>query len=133
MANYNGFIEVIKQVASAQIDGRVPAGCTRAKLVKLDPLTFQITAQLHVYGQFLVTPKHKVFRPADVGRDYVFWKDAGGQTYYYLYEPASPQGANGVPYSFKGTFEGTLHGTCPDGAVTVTQGTITSLTHEEEV
>ena len=132
MGSYNELVEVIKQISNDIVVGSVPGGCTRATLVSLDPLTFQVTSQLKLYGQFLTTPKHKVFREEDIGRKYVFWKDSGGQTYYYLYEAAT-QGQNGVPYNFRGTFEGKLHGTCPDGAVTVTHGTIDKLTHEREV
>lgn len=95
MDGYAQLVETIKRIVKGMMDGQVMPGCTRATLISLDPLTFQITPQLKIYGQFLVSPKYRIFLPRDVGKEFVFWKDAGGQSYYFLYEPVRPQGSNG--------------------------------------
>lgn len=127
------FYELIKQISKGVIDGEVMGGFTRATLISLSPLTFQVTAQLKIYGSFLVTPKYRIFTEKDIGKEFVFFKDLGGQTYYYAYEPQSPQGANGEEYVFSGEMECTLRGQCPTGEVVVTGGEIKRLTHRGKV
>lgn len=123
----------LKQISKDQFSGESPGGFTRATLTSLNPLTFQITSKLKVSGHFIVTPKYRVFTEEDIGKDFVFFKDLGGQTYYYAYEPQTPQGANGESYHFKGKVTCNLTGTCPEGTVTITGGTIEDLEHERRV
>lgn len=135
MSGYNALKETIKTIAEDVLDGRVPGGCTRAKLISLDPLKFRVTDKLEIYGQFLVSPKFKKFREADLGKEYVFFKDAGGQTYYWMYEPIHPQGENGIPYHWEGeTVSCRLLGTCScGGEVIVTHGYVYDQEHDVQV
>lgn len=135
MSDFNALKETIKQLVENVIDGRVPGGCTRATLISLDPLEFQITSKLKIYGQFLVTPRHKKFRAEDIGKEYVFFKDGGGQTYYWLYEAMCPQGDNGVPYHWSGEMVScALQGLCScGGTVLVTHGEVYDQEHYEQV
>lgn len=133
MANYNDIVQGMKKVAESIYNGSVPGGFTRAKLEKLNPLTFRVNSKLSLYGQFLVVPKYKVFRPEDIGKDFVFFIDSGGQTFYYVYEPSSPQGSNGVPYRFEGEIKCNLKGTCPEGEVVVTGGYVEMMEHKRQV
>ena len=117
------------KVAGKKINKDVQGGMTRASLKSLSPLTFTITEQLEIYGQMIVLPKYRVFTAKDIGKSFVFFKNQGGQTYYYLYEASQPQGSNGIPYHFTGKMRGTISGanligTCPDGGVVVTQGSL---------
>lgn len=134
----------LKMVSHNVSQGAVPAQMTRATLISLTPLTFRITEQLKLHDQMIVIPKYKVFIEEDIGKHYVFFKNAGGQTYYYMYEASSPQGSNGEPYHFAGRSESTitgasLHGACScGGTVLVTHGEIHSeeirkMTHERRV
>lgn len=133
MANANKLKEAIKMIASDVQNGSVPGGYTRAKLINISPLEFELTSKLKLYGQFLVTPRFKVFRPEDIGKEYVFFKDHGGQTYYYAYEPVNPQGSNGEPYFFEGDIECEIHGSCSHGPVVVTSGKIFKIEHRKQV
>lgn len=123
----------LRKISQGQIDGTSPGGFTRATLTSLSPLTFQVTSKLKLSGRFIVTPKYRVFTADDIGKEFVFFRDHGGQTYYYAYEPQTPQGANGEPYHFKGRVTCNLTGTCPTGTVTVTGGTIEDLEHDRRV
>lgn len=122
---------LMRQVSIDTIEGQVMGTMTRATLVSLSPLTFQVTSKIKISGRFLVTPKYRLFVEDDLGKDFVFYKDQGGQTYYYCYEPTQNPGENGSPYHFEGKFKGALHGMSSDGtAVTVTEGVIDDITHE---
>lgn len=135
MTNYNALKETIKSIAKDTFDGMVPGGYTRARLIEIEPeLKFELTNKLLIYGQFLVTPRYKVFREEDLNKEFVFFKDSGGQTYYYVYEMKWPQGKNGEPYHWEGEIvSATLYGTCPDGEVIVTHGEIHEAIHEKQV
>lgn len=121
---------VIKKSAEGVLNGSVPAETTYLELISIEPLRFRRESGLIIESAFIVTPKHKVFIDDDIGRKFVFQKNAGGQTYFYSYEPA-PQGENGVPYEWEGHIvKCNLIGTCPDGTVVVTHGTIEHAVHE---
>lgn len=126
------FKKLIMKIVADVIKGTAPSGATRATLIGINPLEFRVNAQLFLKGQFLVVPKYQVFTAEDIGKEYVFLKDHTGQTYYWMYEPSTPQGSNGIPYSFSGDIICNLTGTCPDGSVTVTGGTIEKLTHKRQ-
>lgn len=135
MSDYVRLKETIKQLVDDVIDGRVAGGCTRATLVSLSPLKFQITPKLEIYGQFLVSPRFKKFRKEDIGKEYVFFKDFTGQTYYWMYEAMCPQGDNGVAYHWKGEMvKCALEGECScGGTVLVTHGYVHDQEHCEQV
>lgn len=128
-----------KKVIDAAIDNKLSAKMNSkivyAKLISLSPLEFKDEAneKLEIKEEFLVVPKYKVFTEKDIGNKFVLMVNDGGQTYFYLYEASNPQGSNGIPYSFEGDFEGRLVGTCPDGQVVVSTGTISKLTHRRKV
>lgn len=113
------------------IDGADLSSIAYGTLEKVNPPTFRFKHLPEpLDNEFIVTPKYKVFIEADIGNKYVFMKNAGGQTYYYLYEMAN-QGENGEAYQWQGRIDKCrLVGTCPDGQVVVTEGTIEIGVHE---
>lgn len=121
---------VMNGVAEKEGARSVQAEMTRATLKSLNPLTFTITEQLEIRENMIVIPKYKVFIPEDIGKKYVFFKNAGGQTYYFMYEASQPQGSNGVPYYYEGKNKSYINsckliGTCSCGhSVEVTHGDI---------
>lgn len=128
----NDLKKLIDITIESKLKNTMPANISYATLVSLDPLNFKLDSNpdLDIKEEFLVVPKYRVFTVKDVGKKFVLISNDGGQTYFYLYESSDPQGSNGVPYHFEGTFKGTLHGTCPDGEVVVTHGEITDLEHK---
>lgn len=135
MSEVNRLMETIKKISQEMIDGNVPGGYTRAKLTQIEPeLIFKITDKIEVRGQFIVTPKFKVFRQEDIGKDYVFFKDYGGQTYYYAYEPNPEQGKNGISYFWEGSIQCEINGIDSlGGACVVTEGYIHKIEHKKQV
>lgn len=111
---------------------------TYCELISINPVTFvpknEDQKNLKIKEEFLVVPKYRVFIEDDIGKNFVLSRNAGGQTYFYLYEASSPQGSNGEPYNFVGDHffvEGnvtcSLSGPCTcGGTATVTGGTISS-------
>jgi len=123
-----------KQTVVDELGRRTFSNITYATLTSLSPLTFipEGDTNVELEGEFLVVPKYKVFTEKDIGKKFVFQCNDGGQTWFYLYEPSNPQGSNGVEYKWKGRIdECELIGTCPDGEVIVTHGTIEVAVHEE--
>lgn len=129
--------ELIASISKNVSDDLVPSQITYAELLEIEPeLKFQIDAKLPLKAPFIVTPKYRVFTVEDIGKKFVFLKNLGGQTYFYLYEMAE-QGTNGVPYKFtgslKGTFTGKLTGTCTDTKATITSGVIDNIEIEQGI
>lgn len=103
---------------------------TYLELISLDPLIFMKDSKTEIKSQFIVTPKYYVFTEDDLNKKFVFQRNHGGQTFYFLYEPAK-NGKNGEPYKWSGKIEKCkLKGTSPSGEVTVTEGTIELAIHE---
>ena len=104
----NDFKTLIDQAIDAKIRGSMPATISYANLVSLDPLNFKLESDpnIDIKEEFLVVPKYRVFTEKDLGKKFVLISNNGGQTYFYLYQASDPQGSNGIPYHFKGTFEG---------------------------
>lgn len=123
--------KIVQQIVSQAMKGADLANIAYGTLKSIDPPTFQFEGLPEPLSEdFIITPKYKVFVEEDIGNKYVFMKNAGGQTYFYLYEPAR-QGENGKEYKWKGRIdECRLIGTCPDGEVIVTEGTIEIGVHE---
>lgn len=123
---------VIEKIANGVIDEKNMARKVFAKLTKISPPTFKLyDGDLEVSGDFVVTPKYRVFTTKDIGKDFVLEEDLGGQRYFYCYEAANV-GQNGIEYSFKGRIDSCrLIGKCPHGEVEVTSGVINDMTHEE--
>lgn len=121
----------ISKLVSSGIKGADLTSIAYGELIKINPPTFQFEHLPDpLDNEFIITPNYKVFVDEDIGKKYVFMKNAGGQTYFYLYE-AAPQGENGVEYKWQGRIdECNLIGECPDGAVVVTHGTIELAVHE---
>ena len=127
--------DLIEQIIDNKMEARQPMSIGYYTLKSLSPLCFfpKGNPQIEIKESFLVVPKHRVFTGKDLGKDFVMASNDGGQTCFYLYEPSRPQGSNGIPYKFKGDIKCNLTGTCPDGPVTVTGGTIEVCTHKEAV
>lgn len=127
--------ELIDIIIDKKINSKMFANISYAKLVSLSPLNFKLESNPDpdIKEEFLVVPKYKVFTEDDIGKNFVLISNDGGQTFFYLYEASSPQGSNGIPYHFEGTFNGRLIGTCPDGQVVVTSGEIYDLEHRKKV
>lgn len=127
--------ELIDQIIDRKMNNRLYSNIIYAKLKTLTPLTFiPESDDFELKGDFLVVPRYKVFTEDDIGRKFVFAGNDGGQTYFYLYEASQPQGSNGEPYKWRGEIVSCkLKGTCPDGEVTVTNGTIELAIHERRV
>lgn len=128
--------ELIYKAVERYMGGIKSSQIVYAKLESLSPLLFVLESDNNVElkEEFLVVPKYRVFTGKDIGKKFVFQRNHGGQTYFYLYEASTPQGSNGVPYKWKGEIkECELHGTCPDGEVVVTHGTIEMAIHEEGI
>ena len=128
--------ELINKAVDRRLGGLAFANISYAKLETLTPLMFRLESDTNVElkDEFLVVPKHRVFTSKDIGKKFVFIRNNGGQTYFYFYEPSSPQGSNGVPYRWKGEIEQCeLIGHCPDGEVIVTHGIIDIAIHGEGI
>jgi len=123
---------------------------TYCELTSIKPVTFvpknEDQKNLKIKEEFLVIPKYRVFIEDDIGKSFVLSKNAGGQTYFYMYEASDPQGSNGIPYNYIGThhFEDgnvtcTLTGTCTCGATTTVtggvihsyEGQVTNIEHKQ--
>ena len=122
--------KAMTRIAADYVGTLKTATIVHSKLEKLEPLTFKRDDDIELKEEFLVVPKYRKFTNEEIGHYFVFQSNAEGQVWYYLYEASSPQGSNGVDYYFdgthklKGNVKCTLYGTCPDGAVVVTNGTI---------
>ena len=125
--------QVIEEIAKGVLSNEVFTKKVHAKLIKLDPLKFKINDKIFIEGPLLISPKYRVFTKKDLGKTFVFEEDFGGQQYIYCYEATKKPGENGVPYKWRGEIECNIHGTCPEGPVTVTHGTIEVCTHIEGV
>ena len=90
---------LIKQVASDVFKGMSLTEVTYAELTSLSPLTFKVNSKLPLTERFLVIPKYKNFIEKDIGSKFVFIKNLGGQTYFYLYETNST--LNNGPYEYE--------------------------------
>ena len=121
---------VIQKIVRDVIKGAELSNIVYGTLIDINPPTFRFEGLDPLSEEFIITPKYKVFLNEDLGNKYVFMKNTGGQTYFYLYE-AQNQGENGVEYSWEGRIENcNLIGTCSHGPVVVTHGTIEKSTHE---
>lgn len=120
---------VIEEIAKNVVGNQVFAKKVHATLVSVSPLEFKLSDKISIKGSKCITPRYRVFRADEIGRTFVFQEDHEGQQYIYQYEATKTPGENGEPYKFSGEIKCTIHGTCPDGAVTVTHGTIEELTH----
>ena len=108
------FKRLIEEIARGVVDNNVYAKKVHAKLES-------------------ITPKFRVFREDEIGKEFVFQEDDKGQQYIYLYE-AAPRGENGIEYKWKGRIDkANLIGKCPHGEVVVTHGTIEVGVHERGV
>lgn len=124
---------LIQDIADKTITSKTLSDITYLELVSVEPLVFQKNSKTVLESEFIVTPKYHVFTKKDIGKKFVFQRSQGGQTFYFLYEPAE-KGKNGKPYKWKGKVDKcSLKGTSPSGEVTVTHGTIDIAIHEEEV
>lgn len=124
------FKRLIEEIARGVVDNNVYAKKVHAKLESISPLSFRLNDKISLYGDFLITPKYRVFREDEIGNEFVFQEDDKGQQYIYLYE-AAPRGENGIEYKWKGRIdEANLIGKCPHGEVVVTHGTIEVGVHE---
>lgn len=122
---------VIEEIAKGVNENSVFTRKVHATLISVSPLKFQLSEKIFIYGANCITPKYRVFRQDEIGKSFVFQEDAEGQQFIYCYEATANPGENGEPYQWKGRIDQCeLHGTCPDGAVVVTGGTITMATHE---
>lgn len=126
----NKLKKIMTKIAADYSSTLKTATIVHAKLISLYPLTFKRDDDIELKEEWLVVPKYRKFTAEEIGHYFVFQSNAEGQVWYYLYEASSPQGSNGVDYYFDGTHKlkgnvtCTLHGTCPDGDVVVTNGTI---------
>lgn len=119
----------IEEIIKSSMEGMTFTKKVHATLISVAPLKFRVTDKIFIYGGNCITPKYRVFTGADIGKEFVFQEDAEGQQFIYCYEATDKAGENGIPYSWSGSIECNLTGTCPDGSVTVTGGTITKCTH----
>lgn len=130
----NGSLElkkVIEEIAKGVITNQVFTKKVHATLISVSPLKFKLSDKIFIYGPNCITPRFRVFREDEIGKSFVFQEDAEGQQYIYCYEATAKPGENGEAYQWSGKIDSCeLHGTCPDGPVTVTGGTITLATHE---
>lgn len=129
---------VINKIITKIAGGAVPQfpAPVYMTLISTSPLKFQLDSDKNIkaFGGYLVVPKYRKFLDTEIGHKFVFQRGEDGQTYFYLYEPSDPQGSNGIPYQWKGEIEScNLIGTCPDGEVVVTHGTIEVAIHEEGI
>lgn len=123
--------QVIEEIARGVVNNQVYTRKIHAKLISINPLKFQLSEKIFIYGANCITPKYRVFTQEDIGKSFVFQEDMEGQQFIYCYEPTDKPGENGVPYQWSGKIDScTLIGTCPDGSVTVTGGEIHLATHE---
>lgn len=126
--------QIIEEIAKGVVSNQVMTRKLYATLVSVSPLKFMISPKVFIYGANCITPKYRVFRPDEIGHTFVFQEDAEGQQFIYCYEATDKPGENGIPYKWTGEIvSAELHGTCPDGAVTVTNGKINVAIHKEGV
>lgn len=131
MNNYGEFKKTIEKIAQDVYNSKSPTKKVHARLISTSPLKFQLSEKVFIFGTILISPKYRVFTEKDIGKSFVFQEDQDGQQYIYLYEAAEP-GQNGEPYEWSGEIvTANLIGTCPDGAVTVTHGTIDLAIHKK--
>ena len=98
---------IAQQVAKEVSLGQEHTAIAYGTLDKINPPTFIFEGLDPLDKESIITPKYKVFTPEDIGKKYVFMKNIGGQTYFYMYE-AAPQGENGVEYKWKGRIDWNL-------------------------
>lgn len=133
MSDYVRFKQLIEDIAKGVINHDTFAKVVFAKLKSVNPLKFELSDKIEIFGDCLISPKYRVFREDEIGNDFVFQEDHEGQRFIYLYEAAAP-GQNGIEYQWKGRIdECRLIGTCPHGEVVVTHGTIEKAVHERGV
>lgn len=127
--------ELIEQIIDQKLGRTMSMKISYCSLKSLSPLCFvpADNNKINIKEEFLVVPKYRVFTIKDIGKKFVLASNDDGQTYFYLYEPSDPQGSNGVPYKWKGDIKCNIKGTCPDGEVVVTEGTIEEITHKEGI
>lgn len=129
MSGYGELKKTIEKIAGEVFKAATPTKKVHARLIGLDPLKFQLSEKIFIYGPALISPKYRVFTNKDIGNSFVFQEDQNGQQYIYLYEAAAP-GENGIAYNWSGEIKtANLIGTCPHGAVQVTHGKIQMAEH----
>lgn len=104
MSEYGRLKEVVEEIASGVMNRATGTRKVHARLVSVEPLKFQLTDKLFIFGSALISPRFRVFRPDEIGKGFVFQEDAGGQQFIYLYEAAEP-GKNGEEYRYESTHE----------------------------
>lgn len=128
----NNFKGVIENIVNNVVDSKNMSRKVHATLTACDPPTFRVGKDLEVKGDFVITPKYRVFTSKDVGKSFVLQEDFGGQQYIYCYE-AAPTGKNGVPYSWCGSIPSCdLVGKCSCGhEVHIFSGVLGHVIHKE--
>lgn len=128
-------VTLIEELIDRKLGSQMSTKLSYCTLKSVSPLIFvpEDNPNIKIQGSFLVVPKYKVFTSRDIGKKFVLASNHDGQTYFYMYEPSDPQGSNGMPYKWAGDIKCNIKGTCPDGPVVVTEGTIEVCTHREGV
>lgn len=122
---------IITEIVKKYMDNISFSGVCTAKLVSISPLKFVTNDGIEIYNNFLVVPKYRKFTIYEIGNEFVFISNYGGQVFYYLYEASFPRGSNGVEFHIKGKIKkGEIIGKISQAKKEVT---ITEVVEDKEI
>lgn len=79
--------DVMKMIVENVIQHKALTCVKVGRLVSVDPVAFSFGKGLHhVSDPFLVLPTNVFFEEVDIGTKHAFIRNAGGQSFFYLYK-----------------------------------------------